>query len=78
MATTTRDACHHLLLPHLHQAVHRDPRRSQMRRSRRWSVAWLQHPARQMLVVLVVALLVVSASETVTVKADKIASRTVS
>ena len=77
-ATTIRDACHHLLLPHLHQAAHRDLRRSRMRRSRRWSVTWLQHPVRQMLVALVVVLLVVSASENETVRADKVALRTVS
>jgi len=77
MATTTRGPCHHLSPPHLCQAAHRDPRRLQKKRSRRWSVAWQQHPVRQMLVALAVALLVVAASETETVRADNIASRTV-
>lgn len=77
MATTTRGPCHHLSPPHLCQAAHRDPRRLQKKRSHRWSVAWQQHPVRQMLVALAVALLVVAANETETVWADNIASRTV-
>jgi hypothetical protein len=74
MATTTRGACRHLLLPHLHRVAHQAPRRSRKRRSRRWFVAWPRHPARQMPVVLVVALLVVCASETETAGTDEIAS----